>query len=114
MKIKLTPTALTQLESMAEIHSNETGFIIGQSLGKHTIIMNLFPIDFDENTIDDVYAGMYGKWGDAILGVFFNDREPFLSDWFIEDIVIRIKHPQPEFYLYDADKKYTRLPEVKI
>jgi hypothetical protein len=114
MKIKLTPAALTQMELMADIHSNETGFIIGQRIGKHTIIENLFPVNFDENTIDDVYARIYNKLGDKLLGVFFNKKEPFLSDWFIEDMVIQIKSPQPEFYLYNTDKRYIRLPEVKI
>jgi hypothetical protein len=113
MKIKLTPAALTQMELVAGIHSHETGFILGQRIGKHTIIENLFPVNFDENTIDDVYAGIYDKYGDKLLGVFFNNKEPFLSDWFIEDMVIRIKSPQPEFYLYDANNRYIRLPDVK-
>jgi hypothetical protein len=114
MKIKLTPAALTQLELVAAVHTNETGFIIGASIGKHKIIENLFPVDFDETTIDDVYAGIYEKLGHKLLGVFFNHKEPFFSDWFIEDLVLRIKSPQPEFYFYDADNQYIRLPEVKI
>ncbi|NIM11024.1 MAG: hypothetical protein GTO45_03480 [Candidatus Aminicenantes bacterium] len=114
MKIKLTPAALMQMELVAGIHSNETGFIIGQRIGKHTIIENLFPVNFDENTIDDVYARIYNKLGDKLLGVFFNNKEPFFSDWFIEDMVIRIKSPQPEFYLYDADNQYIRLPQERI
>ncbi len=114
MKIKLTPAAFTQLELTMGIRSHETGFIIGQRLGKHTIIENLFPVNFDENTIDDIYARIYDKYGDKLLGVFFNNKEPFHSDWFIEDLVMRIKFPRPEFYLYDADNQYIRLPEEKI
>jgi hypothetical protein len=110
----ITPAALTQLELISDTPANETGFIVGQDIGKYTLIEELFPIDFDESTIDRVYAAVYGKIGAKLLGVFFKNREPFYSDWFIEDIIIKIKYPQPEFYVYDVDKKYLRLPEVRV
>jgi len=114
VKVNLTPAALTQLELIIGTFANETGFIIGQDIGKYKVIEGLFPINFYEGTIDTVYPWVYSKINDKLMGVFFNNREPFSSDWFIEDIIIKIKYPQPEFYFYDVDKKYIRLPEVKI
>lgn len=111
---KFTPGTLTRLELIIGTLANETGFIIGQDIGKYKVIEDLFPLNFDENTIDMVYARVLSKVGDKLMGVFFNNREPFDSDWFIEDIIINIKYPQPEFYFYDVDKKYIRLPDVRI
>ena len=113
MKIRLTPTAESQLALINDVITNETGFIMGQSIGKFRIIENLMPINFNKITIDEIYAKVYNKMGDKLIGVFFNQYEPFLSDWFIEDIVIKIKSPRPEFYFYDVNKKYIRLPEVE-
>lgn len=112
MKIRLTPTAAAQLELISDTMTNETGFVIGQDIGKFRIIENLLPVNFDETTINEVYAKAYNKIGDKLIGVFFNHCEPFDSDWFIETVIIKIKEPQPEFYLYDVNQKYTRLPEI--
>ncbi len=114
MKIKFTPDALTRLELVIGMLSNDTGFLIGEEFGKIKLIEELFPINFDKDTIDMLYARMYSKVGDKLLGVFFNNSEPFLSDWFIEDIIIKIKYPQPEFYFYDADEKFVLLPDVTV
>ena len=112
MKVRLTPTALTQLELITTAATNETGFIMGQAIGQFRVIEHLLPVNFDETTIHQIYAKTYNKIGDKLMGVFFNHCEPFNSDWFIEDIIIKIKHPQPEFYYYDINKKYLRLPAV--
>lgn len=114
MKIRLTPTAAAQLELIGDTMTNKTGFVIGQDIGKFRIIENLFPVIFDETTIDEAYATAYKKIGDKLIGVFFNHCESFDSDWFIENIIIKIKEPQPEFYLYDVNQKFTRLPNIKI
>jgi hypothetical protein len=114
MKIRLTPTAADQLELIGDTMTNKTGFIIGQDIGKFRIIENLLPVNFDETTINEVYAKAYNKMGDKLIGIFFNHCEPFFSDWFIENLVIKIKDQQPEFYLYDVNKTYTRLPENTI
>lgn len=111
MKIRLTPTAAAQLELMGDM-TNKTGFVMGQDIGKFRIIENLLPVNFDETTIDEVYAKTYNKIGDKLIGVFFNHCEPFFSDWFIENIIVKIKYPRPEFYLYDVKQKYTRLPDI--
>jgi len=114
MKIRLTPTAAALLELLGDTMTNETGFVIGQDIGKFRIIENLFPVNFDETTIDKIYTKAYKKIGDKLMGVFFNHCDTFASDWFIENIIIKIKEPQPEFYLYDVDQKSTRLPDIKI
>jgi hypothetical protein len=112
MKIKLIPTAAALLELIGDTRTNKTGFVIGQDIGKFRIIENLLAVNFDETTINEVYAKAYNKLGDKLIGVFFNHNETFDSDWFIENIIIKIKKPQPEFYLYDVNKKYTRLLEI--
>lgn len=112
MKVRLIPTAAALLELIGDTMTNKTGFVMGQDIGKFRIIENLIPVNFDETTIDEVYTKAYNKIGDKLIGVFFNYCEPFFSDWFIENIIIKIKEPQPEFYLYDVNKKFTRLPEI--
>jgi hypothetical protein len=110
MKIKLTPGALIQLELIAETRTNKTGFLFGMDIGKFTMIESLMPVNFDETTIDDIYAAVCIKMGDKIKGVFFNNQEPFPSQWFIEDIIMKVKFPDPEFYSYDYNLNFTRLP----
>ena len=114
MKISFTPNALTQLELVIGTLSNDTGFLIGQDMGKIKIIENLFPINFDENSIDMMYSKIYSKVSHRLMGVFFNNIEPFNSDWFIQDIVINIKYPQPRFYIYDINEEYIPLSDVII
>lgn len=114
MKIRLTPTAAAQLDLIGDTMTNETGFVIGQDIGKFRIIESLLPVNFGETTIDDVYAKAYEKIGDKLIGVFFNHCETFASDWFIENIIIKIKEPQPEFYLYNVNQRFTRLPDITI
>ncbi len=105
MKISLTPNASTILELIAGSLTHETGFITGRDIGHFRIVENLIPINFNESAIDEVYSKAYRRLGDKLLGVFFNNRETFSSDWFIENIILKIKSSQPEFYLYGVDHK---------
>ncbi len=114
MKISFTPNALTQLELVIGTLSNDTGFLIGHDMGKIRIIENLFPINFDQQSIDVLYSKIFSKFSHKLLGVFFNNIEPFDSDWFIQDIMINIKYPQPRFYIYDIEKGYIPLADVII
>jgi len=111
MKIDLTPAASRQAELIADMAVIETGFLMGSVLGKHIIVEQLFPVNFNEENIDEVYGKMIGKMGEKLLGVFFNNREPFPSDWFLEDVIIKINPPQrgPEFYVYDIEKNFVSL-----
>ncbi|MCP5053982.1 MAG: hypothetical protein GY940_42835 [bacterium] len=114
MEINFTPAALTQLELLGTMRSNATGFIIGGAIGTTGIVEELFPVHFDKTTIHGVYEKMYNSFGDQLMGVFFNGGEPFDSDWFIEDIVMTFNDAPPEFYYYDAEKKYVPLTPVTI
>jgi hypothetical protein len=107
MKINLTPAAISQVELIGDMEVIQTGFIIGSVIGKHIIIQQLFPVHFDESNIDQVYGKMFSRVGEHLVGVFFNHSEPFFSDWFLEDVVLKINHPihQSEFYLYDIKER---------
>lgn len=116
MKINWTPFAYTQLELINRIGTVTSGFIVGQDIGKFKTIENLLPVNFDENTIDAVYSSIYERIGDKLLGVFIKD--PLLlpthcADWFIEDIVMKIAFPNPEFYLFSLDKALHPLRIIK-
>ncbi len=110
MTIKFTPAAQQQLALVTQAPANPTGFIMGMAFGRFKIIDNVFPIHFDPSTINELYATMYSQIGNKLLGVFFNHSQPFLSDWFIEDIVLCIQDSPPRFYYYDAEKQFIPLP----
>lgn len=107
MKIDLTPDAQTQAELIRDMDTVENGFLMGTVMGKHIIIKELFPVNFNEKTIDDVYAKILDKRGDHVMGVFFNNREPFLSDWFLEDVIMTIdaKTQSLESFIYEFEEK---------
>ena len=114
MELKFSPSALTQLECIVGTLSNTSGFVLGREIGKIKIIEDLFPIHFDETNVDVLYPKIYSKMGDRLLGVFFNNSETFETPWFIEDVIIKIKFPQPEFFVYDAEKKYIPLQNIAV
>ncbi|MCP4146711.1 MAG: hypothetical protein GY757_03080 [bacterium] len=92
MKINLSPEALLQLSVISEdcagiVHN---GFILGSVMGKQIIIQQFFPINFNETTIDKIYPGLFDKMGERVLGVFFNNRPPFVNEWFNEDLILKI------------------------
>lgn len=111
MKINLTPAATRQAELIADMTVIETGFLMGGVLGKHIIVEQLFPVNFNEENIDEIYGKMVGRVGEKLLGVFFNNRAPFPSDWFLEDVIIKINpsQRQPEFYICDVEKNFVSL-----
>lgn len=106
MKIDLTPAATRQTELIADMTVIETGFLIGGGIGKHIIVEQLFPVNFNEENISDIYGKMLEKMGIKLLGVFFNNIEPFHNDWFLEDVIIKINplpsHLPPEFFIMEA------------
>ena len=113
MEINYTPEAKRQLDVMRDINTIKNGFVMGQIIGKHYIIERFFPANFNEKNIHDLYYKIFTKVGEKLMGVFFNNREPFLSDWFLEDIIIKInskdQYQQAEFYLYDSEKNFVSL-----
>ncbi|MCP4147236.1 MAG: hypothetical protein GY757_05750 [bacterium] len=101
MKINLTSEALLQLSVISEdcVGTVDNGFILGSVMGKQIIIQQLFPINFNEATIDKIYPGIIDKMGERLLGVFFNNQPPFESEWFSEDIILKIdKNDRYEVY----------------
>lgn len=114
MKINFTPDARLQFHLIQETPSIQNGFVVGQNIGKHLIIENIFPVNFNEKSIDSVYSLYYDEMGEKLAGVFFNNREPFLCDWFLEDIIIKITPQKQEVgvYLYDFEKKCISLMEA--
>lgn len=113
MKIDLTPAAARQAELIADMAAIETGFLMGGVIGAHIVIEELFPVNFNEENIAEIYGKMFDKMGEKLLGVFFNNKAPFPSDWFLEDVIIKINplplHRQPEFYIYDVEKNFVSL-----
>ena len=107
MKIDLTPEARTQAELIRDMNTVENGFLMGTVMGKHIIIEALFPVNFNEKTISDAYRTMLDKNGDRVMGVFFNNREPFLSEWFLEDVIMTIdaETQRWESYIYEFEEK---------
>ena len=84
-----------------------TGFIQGCDIGKYKIVKSLFPIGFNKNNIDTLYHNIYEKIGDQLMGVFFYSRELFFSDWFAQDIILKIGKKQTDIYHYGYDKNMT-------
>lgn len=111
MRIDLTPAAARQTELIADIAVIETGFLIGGVIGKHIIVEHLFPVNFNKENIAEIYGKMLDTHQEKLLGVFFNNREPFSSDCFLEDVIIKINPPQrpPEYYIYDIEKNFVSL-----
>jgi hypothetical protein len=115
MEINFTPEAERQLDVIRDVDTIKNGFVMGQLIGKHYIIEGFFPANFNEKNISDLYYKFFTKVGEKLMGVFFNNREPFLNDWFLEDVIIKInffnkhQHQQPEFYLYDSEKNVVSL-----
>ena len=115
MEINFTPEAERQLDVIRDVDTIKNGFVMGQLIGKHCIIEGFFPANFNEKNIRDLYYKLFAKVGEKLMGVFFNSMEPFLNDWFLEDVIIKInshnKHQnqKPEFYLYDSEKNLMSL-----
>lgn len=107
MKIDLTPEAQTQAELIGDMNTVENGFLMGTVMGKHIIIDALFPVNFKKKTIGVAYRTMMDKNENRVMGVFFNNREPFLSDWFLEDVIMTIdaKTQSWESYIYEFEKE---------
>ena len=111
MEINFTPEAKQQLDVMRDMDTVKNGFVMGGIIGKHYFIESFFPANFNEKNVHDVYHKIFTKMGEKLMGVFFNNREPFLSDWFLEDIIIKINshNQQAECYLYDSEKNFVSL-----
>ncbi len=115
MKIKFSSRANSQLSLFLDLGLRETGFVVGMDLGKYKIIESLIPISFNKKNICDIYRKIYNKIGNKLIGVFFFNKHIFLDDWFIEDIIIKVKDNDIKVFLYEINSKSSEktLQEIK-
>jgi len=105
MEVRFSSRANSQLSLFFDLGLKETGFLIGKDLGKYKIIESLIPIRFNKKNICDVYRKAYNRIGNRLMGVFFFNKLIFLDDWFIEDIIIKVKDNDIKVFLYEINSK---------
>lgn len=115
MKIRFSSRANSQLSLFSDLGLRETGFVVGMDLGKYKIIESLIPISFNKKNICGIYRKIYNKIGNRLMGVFFFNKYIFLDDWFIEDIIIKVKDNDIKVFLYEINSKSSEkaLQEIK-
>ena len=105
MEVRFSSRANSQLSLFFDLDLKETGFLVGKDLGKYKIIESLIPISFNKKNICDVYRKAYNRIGNKLMGVFFFNKYIFLDDWFIEDIIMKVKDNDIKFFLYEISSK---------
>jgi len=105
MKVHLTPGAQEKIELIRALKTPGTGFLFGTRLGQYLLLEDLLPLAFDEHGLEPVYAQVFERQGEKLLGVYFMNRPIFLDDWFIGDIILEIADPGLSFYLCSPDKR---------
>ncbi len=105
MEVRFSSRANSQLSLFFDLDLKETGFLVGKDLGKYKIIESLIPISFNKKDICDVYRKVYNRIGNKLMGVFFFNKYIFLDDWFIEDIIIKVKDNDIKVFLYEINSK---------
>lgn len=105
MEVRFSSRANFQLSLFFDLGLKETGFLVGKDLGKYKIIESLIPISFNKKNICDVYTKAYNRIGNRLMGVFFFNKLIFLDDWFIEDIIIKVKDNDIKVFLCEIDSK---------
>ena len=105
MEVRFSTRANSQLSLFFDLGLKETGFLVGKDLGKYKIIESLIPVSFNKKNICDVYRKAYNRIGNKLMGVFFFNKYIFLDDWFIEDIIMKVKDNDIKFFLYEISSK---------
>jgi len=103
MKIEFSPKSRSQLDVLIELKSKETGFIFGFNTGQYKLIDSFFPIRFTKSSIKRIYPQIFNRFSDRLIGVFFINDPVFLSDWFLEQMIIDVQNQTPEIYLCRFD-----------
>jgi hypothetical protein len=98
MKIRFASEARRQFDLLLRLDSGETGFIVGRDIGGFRIIKNFFSVHFHRKNIGEVYETFLHEMNEELLGVFFINRRLFVSDWFCEDIILKIEGQQATFF----------------
>jgi len=98
MKIRFASEARRQFDLLLKLDSRETGFILGRDIGGYRIIKSFFSVHFQRKNIGEVYEKFLQEMKEELLGVFFINRRLFVSDWFCEDIILKIEGRQATFW----------------
>lgn len=114
MKLTMTAKARQQLEIIRKTPSIANGFILGDEIGKNRIIESFFPVNFSENQLDIVCRDFFMLYREKLCGGFFNQTEPILSEWFLEDIIMTFSPgtSAPGVFIYDFGKKLISLDDT--
>lgn len=103
MKIEFSPKSRSQLDVLIELESKETGFIFGFNTGQYRLIDTFFPIRFTRGSIKRIYSQVFNRFRNRLIGVFFINEPVFLSDWFLEQMIVDVQNQKPEIYLCRFD-----------
>jgi len=109
IKVRLTPLALNHLKLISSLQDATTGFILGRDIGHFKVVEQVFPLHFNEHSIDAVYPQAYEQSRFKVLGVFFYRSEPFHNDWFLEDLIFKVnpndRQPGITVFVYNVEKQ---------
>jgi hypothetical protein len=103
MKIEFSPTSRSQLDVLIETKSKETGFIFGFNMGQYKIIDSFFPLRFNRSSLNRIYPRIFNRFGDRLIGVFFINDPVFMSDWFLEQMIVEVRDQNTEIYMCRFD-----------
>jgi hypothetical protein len=103
MKIELSPKSLLQLEALENIQMKGSGFVFGFNAGQYRVIDEFFPVSFTSISINRIYPEIFERFRDRLIGVFFLNHRVFLSDWFLEQLVVDVQGKEMEYYLCRFD-----------
>ena len=105
--LNYTVEAHHQIQLVRQLITIKNGFILGTKIGKHLIIKQMMPANFNKDTLSESYLHVFNQQGIGLLGVFFNYSKPFFDDWLIEDIIFIIDHNKElRLFTYDQDKEF--------
>ncbi len=112
MNIRFANDAAGQLDMMRMAAIPQSGFIIGDTIGKFIIVRNFVSVPLDSGHIDELYSEALGKFGAYLQGVFFIGCEPGSDDWFCEDLVMVANHGRLEFFMCRACSGTQRMQQI--
>ncbi|MBN2398827.1 MAG: hypothetical protein JXI33_00640 [Candidatus Aminicenantes bacterium] len=96
MKVQLTPAVLQGITVLRSSGYKGAGFLLGSTIGRFIIIEQLLPLDFNRDSVNNIYRSVCASYQQRLQGVFFCRRRPFATDWFLYDLVLVIGHDHIE------------------
>jgi len=91
MKTLLAPVALGDLKLLLASATRGSGMLFGRSVGKVTVIERLFPVP--PGAWEPMITALAGR-EDELVGVYFLERRPRLTDWMLGRLVMSIREGQ--------------------